>query len=614
MDSSVFTFTVVAMNNDQCIAILPEVLANQIAAGEVVQRPESVVKELVENAIDAGASHITVVVRNAGKQLVHVIDNGSGMSRADLELSIVRHATSKIVTAADLHSIRTLGFRGEALASIAAVADVEIRTRRQADATGWTLVSRSGADVTVSPAALDIGTQILVRNLFYTVPARRKFLKTDLTEFRHISETMQRLALSRPDIRYTFYDGSSLVFDVRPGTLAERIAGVLALDARTNLIDVRGEEGGVRISGMVGRPSLARQSRSGQYFFLNGRPIVSRQLAHAVVTAYEHVLEPGHHPVFVLELTVDPERVDVNVHPQKHEVKFDDERLVYLVVQQAVMKALQEGMVVARDIGSAPLAAMPLQSLPGTASSQSIVVNRFTGEILSEQRPSTAGWQAGNAAWNRGASRFTGPTRQNYAQLFARQAASEDAPSLPVLQADSRYVITTRQEGLMVLDQQAAHERILYERILRKDVADAAVSQALLFAATAQLSGAHRTLLREYLEEFSALGFRLEVNDDGTVRVLAVPGDVHPGMEEAVLTDLLHEMEGIGRLPADRKREHLAAVYAARQAVRRGTTLGADEQQALVRDLFSCAVPHVSPLGRPTYIVISFDELHQRFT
>lgn len=604
----------VAMNNDQRIAILPDVLANQIAAGEVVQRPESVVKELVENAIDAGASHITVVVRNAGKQLIHVIDNGSGMSRADLELSIVRHATSKIVTAADLHAIRTLGFRGEALASIAAVADVEIRTRRPEDATGWTLISRSGSDVAIAPSALDPGTQILVRNLFYTVPARRKFLKTDLTEFRHISETMQRLALSRPDVRCTFYDGSSLVFDVRPGTLAERIAGVLAIDARSTLMEVHGEEGGVRISGMVGRPSIARQSRSGQYFFLNGRPIVSRQLAHAVVTAFEHVLEPGHHPVFVLEITVDPERVDVNVHPQKHEVKFDDERLVYLVVQQAIMKALQDGLVVPRDVGMAPLAAMPLQSLPGGAPSQSMVVNRFTGEILSEQRPSTAGWQSGSAAWNSSGSRFTGPARQNYAQLFTEQPPSEETLALPVLQADSRYIITSRHDGLLVVDQQAAHERVLYERLLRKEGADAAVSQALLFAATAQLSGAHRALLREYLDEFSALGFRLEINDDGTVRVLAVPGDIHPGMEESVLADLLHEMEGVGRLPAERKREHLAAVYATRQAVRRGTTLGADEQQALIRDLFSCAVPHVSPVGRPTYVIISFDELHHRFT
>jgi DNA mismatch repair protein MutL len=604
----------VAMNNDQRIAILPDVLANQIAAGEVVQRPESVVKELVENAIDAGASHITVVVRNAGKQLIHVIDNGSGMSRADLELSIVRHATSKIVTAADLHAIRTLGFRGEALASIAAVADVEIRTRRPEDATGWTLISRSGSDVAIAPSALDPGTQILVRNLFYTVPARRKFLKTDLTEFRHISETMQRLALSRPDVRCTFYDGSSLVFDVRPGTLAERIAGVLAIDARSTLMEVHGEEGGVRISGMVGRPSIARQSRSGQYFFLNGRPIVSRQLAHAVVTAFEHVLEPGHHPVFVLEITVDPERVDVNVHPQKHEVKFDDERLVYLVVQQAIMKALQDGLVVPRDVGMAPLAAMPLQSLPGGAPSQSMVVNRFTGEILSEQRPSTAGWQSGSAAWSSSGSRFTGPARQNYAQLFTEQPPSEETLALPVLQADSRYIITSRHDGLLVVDQQAAHERVLYERLLRKEGADAAVSQALLFAATAQLSGAHRALLREYLDEFSALGFRLEINDDGTVRVLAVPGDIHPGMEESVLADLLHEMEGVGRLPAERKREHLAAVYATRQAVRRGTTLGADEQQALIRDLFSCAVPHVSPVGRPTYVIISFDELHHRFT
>jgi len=592
------------------ITILPEFLANQIAAGEVVQRPESVVKELVENALDAGATSITVVVRQSGKQLIHVIDNGSGMERDDLELSIVRHATSKLRTVDDLHAIHSLGFRGEALASIAAVADVEVRTQRRDQVTGWTLSSRPGEQHTVQPASHDVGTQVLVRNLFYNVPARRKFLKADLTEFRYISETMQRLALSRPDVRFTFYDGSALTFDVLPGDVRDRVGMLMGVNPETTLIPVEGEENGVSVRGFVGVPSVARQSRSGQFLFLNNRAISSRSLSHAVVVAFEHMLESGQHPLYLLNLEVDARRVDVNVHPQKHEVKFDDERSVYLLIQRSVGAGLQKARIIAPLVSDLQLASQPLQSLGGTASGLSYVVNRLTGEVLqaSATSPSYGAW---------GTKKDSGTVHRNnrdgIAALFGGLSQDVESTQRPkILYGAGRWIVMLHREGLAVLDQRAAHERILYDRAMRSPHSVSA-EQALLFAAHASIATSHRVLVREYSQELESIGFRLELIEGGDVRVLAVPTDVVPGTEEEILKEMLHDLEAVGRLPTDRKRASVALAYAKRQAVRRGHALGESEQQEIARDLFSCSMPHVSPSGSPTYIIISFDELAQRF-
>jgi len=584
------------------IHILPDYLANQIAAGEVVQRPESVVKELVENAIDSGATSVSVVVREAGKKLIHVIDDGSGMSKDDLELCVVRHATSKISSDDDLHSIRTLGFRGEALASIAAVADVEIRTRRREEENGWTLQSHPAQVPEVKPSAVDGGSQVIVRNLFYQVPARKKFLKSDLTEFRHVSETMQRMALSRPDLRFTFHDADAMVFDVKPSDLKKRILEVLAIDAPRHLVHVMAQEGGISIEGYAGLPAVARQSRSGQFLFLNNRSIVSRSLGHAVSTAYEHLLDPGQHPVFVLHLVVDPHRVDVNVHPQKHEVKFEDEHAVYLIVQRAVTEALRKAEVIPSFLGDVQLAARPLQIMPGTGGSAPSLVNRLTGEIL----PAGSTWK--NVP-NYRSEHITSTQRQSVDELFRKQEESLG----DVVHLGGQFVVTSSAEGMVVIDQHAAHERILFERIMRRLPQDAQKGQALLFSVKVNVSPSRSALLREYLDELSALGFRLEILSNGSVEVNAVPSDVRPGNEEVVLDEILQSLELEARMPRDRRREGVAAVFAAQQAMRRGDRLSGDEMRTLVKDLFACHVPHLTPTGKPTYIVISLDELVQRF-
>lgn len=587
----------------QTIRILPDYLANQIAAGEVVQRPESVVKELVENAIDAGATSVTVIVRDAGKQLIHVIDNGSGMSQDDLQLALVRHATSKISSEHDLHAIRTLGFRGEAMASIAAVADVEIRTKQRDDDMGWTLQQRPGHAPEMKPAAHDGGTQVLVRNLFYNVPARRKFLKADLTEFRHISETMQKLALSRPDVRVVLYDNQTLVFDAKPSDQRRRVADVLSLDPHRAFVEFDAEDGGIRVQGYAGLPHVARQSRSGQYVFLNTRPIVSRSIAHAVASAYEHLLDTGQHPVFVLFITIDPERVDVNVHPQKHEVKFDDERQIYLLVQQAVSRALTQAQVIPSFLGDVALAHRPLQSLPSSPVGTSMVINRLTGEVLQQGSPRSSA-----PDHRTGSLPAPQALHEAFDQLFARRQEHE---TTGILHAGGQYVITTNSEGLVVVDQRAAHERIIYERVLARK--GEAVAQSLLFAVVVRLSPSRVALMREYTEELRDLGFRCDIEHDGRVHVHAVPSDIKPGNEESALEDLLQALEDVHASPTVQRSERLALAFASRHAVRRGEQLTHDEASALIRDLFACAVPHHSPRGEQTYILIPFDELAQRF-
>ncbi len=589
------------------IKILPDHLANQIAAGEVVQRPESVVKELVENAVDAGATSITVVVREAGKQLIHVIDDGKGMAREDVELATVRHATSKIATETDLHAIRTLGFRGEALASIAAVADVEIRSRRAGDDVATTLLSRPGVTHEVKSSAGDVGTQVLVRNLFYNVPARRKFLKSDMTEFRHISEAMQRMAMARPDLRFTFYDGDQLVFDVKPAELKRRIQDILNLPSGKSLVHVEGGDSQISIEGYVGLPAIARQSRSGQYFFLNGRPISSRSLGHAVLSAYEHLLDSGQHPVFVLHLTIDPQRVDVNVHPQKHEVKFDDERTVYLLVQHEVTTALQSQDVIPSFLGEVPLSERPLQSLPRDSQDAPTVVNRLTGEIQTGTAPS--GTRPAFPSRPPEQRTISGAERKALDTLFG---ADESTDVGDVLHAGRQFILSTSADGVIVIDQHAAHERILYEQAMKRAEGGPA-EQALLFAVEVRLSSSHIAILKEYLEEFAALGFRLDIKGSSLVEIHAVPNDVQPGNEQGTLDAIIQSLEDAGRLPADRRREGVAAAFASRQALRRGEPLTPVEMRRLVTDLFATSVPHLTPHGEPTYVVIPFDELAQRF-
>ncbi len=594
--------------SEQRIRILSEHLANQIAAGEVVQRPESVVKELVENAIDAGASSITVVVHEGGLRSIQIVDDGSGMSKTDLELSIVRHATSKIAHEDDLHAIQTLGFRGEALASIAAVAEVEIATSQQDEHHGWTLYSRPGSRPTVSASPTRIGTSITVLNLFSNVPARRKFLKSALTEFRYISETLQKLAIARPDIRFVLYDGPSVVFDLPVETSEQRLCHVLRNVRQEQLIRVDAQEQGIWVQGYVGRQDAARKNRSGQFLFLNGRCIQSKSLSYSVVQCFEHLVNDREHPVFALWIDIDPERIDVNIHPQKHEVKFDDERSVFLVIQQAVVHALSGAHLIPNTATFVPLAQTPLQSLRGSDAGQ-IAVNRFTGEILdtAAQHPDRSGMrQYGDQHHHQ--PRVVAGLHHGYEQLMADVPAEHPAR---ILFVERGLAYCRHSDGIMVVRLFPAMERVFFEQIRQRRQQTDVAAEQLLFPVQVSLTASDVALYQEHASMVSLMGYDLSV-DGETVQINGVPWFVSPAQEESALHDVL---EGLRDLPEQAGvdiEERFQIQLARKRAASASADVNIDHVQEIVTELRKCTMSHVSPSGMATFVIITFDEIQNR--
>lgn len=638
------------------IQILPDFIANQIAAGEVVQRPESVVKELVENALDAGATSVVVLVRGAGKQLIHVIDNGKGMGKPDLLLACKRHATSKIRTTEDLQHIMTLGFRGEALASIASVAQVEIRTRRQQDEAGWKLLSQPLAEPTLEPCSVDQGTQVLVKNLFYNVPARRKFLRTDATEFRHISDTMLRFAIGRPDIRFVFYDDDTLVYDVHPSDLRTRVTSVLGERFSEALLPAQAENDIIKVTGFIGQPSFAQKTKADQFLFMNGRTIASRQLSHAVFSSYEHLLESGEYPPYILFLELDAERVDVNVHPQKHEVKFDDDKVVYNILKQAATEALRAHdltpqMQFRQQLTSSPFERMAFSD--PSKPTETALVNRLTGEILPDVSPRIGGGGASSVPREQGEAlpmrsfddkpTFTKREMTAYEALFGGQQTpfqqpqqrvqpqqqvqfpeQQRLPDMPSQQGQyagakffwqlhRKYILTQTDKGIAIIDQHVAHERILYERALKAINESLPYSQTLLFPVEMEINTSERTLLKELEKELHTLGFHYTLRDDNKVELTAIPVDVKTGQEESSLREIVEQYREYEQVRNTDARDNLAASFACRASIKTGDTLSIPEMRQLVEDLYATSLPYVCPHGRPVVIEFPLQELDRRF-
>ncbi|MCS6807994.1 MAG: DNA mismatch repair endonuclease MutL [Bacteroidota bacterium] len=627
-------------NTDKEIHILPDVIANQIAAGEVVQRPESVVKELVENSLDAGASEIIVIVRGAGKQLLHVIDNGKGMSRADIELAPQRHATSKITTAEDLARITTLGFRGEALASICSVAQVEIRTRRHHDEHGWRLLSEPLQPPIIEPCSMQPGTHILVRNLFYNVPARRKFLRSDLTEFRHIADTMMRLALSRPDVRFVLYDDDTLQYDLAATSLYQRIADIFGRHFAETLMRVdhaeplaHGSE--LRITGYIGQPQFAKRSKSEQFLTMNGRVISSRQISHAVISAYEHLLDQSNYPPFILNIALDPERVDVNIHPQKHEVKFDDDRTIYTAVRRAVAGTLslhnlapsvqfdtantqapQHDHVHERIV----LSSRRFEQHDMHRASPSFSYRQQSPIFFHPLRPSvheqsTAHFKDGTLLEQGTSTQALFKTTNIPSMHSIEQQTVSSAQSLastPLWQLHAKYIVMSTADGIALIDQHAAHERILYERALKAMNEGWNYGQDLLFPIHIHLPHHDRALLQELLDDIRRLGFDVLPTPEGA-EIRSVPADVRTGQEEESLRDLLEQYRSLSEVRHTSIRDNLAASFGCRAAIRSGDSLTLEEMQRLVHDLYTTHMPYTCPHGRPIILEISLEELDRRF-
>lgn len=622
---------------DNTIRILPDFIANQIAAGEVVQRPESVIKELVENSIDAGADTIVVLVKDAGKQIIHVVDNGKGMSREDIALSVRRHATSKIYSSEDLDAIRTFGFRGEALASITSVANIEIRSKRQQDESGWKLISEPMKPEIIEPMSLDNGTQVFVRNLFFNVPARRKFLKSNLTEFRYISDTMIRFALSNTNIRFTFYDNDSLIFDLKPQHITERISVLLGRNYNDNLIPISDSNDFIQLTGYIGQPHLAKQSKSNQYLFLNGRSIVSKSLSHAVFAAYEHLLEKAANPFFLINLKTDPSRFDVNVHPQKHEVKFEEERLVYSFINRAITKALQENNLAPEAIINLNQSQSPFErfGFSGNTDSRPIMVNTLTGEVI---EPSI---NVQNQNYFRGGN-FSNHSYQNarsynnegyekeitaYDAIFGNKSGNlEPIPNeninydteLPkgeqfYWQLHKKYIFTQTNKGLMIIDQHAAHERVLYEKAIKAMNKHFAYSQELLFPAVVDFNPSEMALIIGLVDDLQNLGYHFNIIDNNKIELTGVPLDTINGNEISSFKEIIDLYDEYQKVRHTNTRDNLAASYSCKSAIKTGQPLSLDEMKKLINDLFLCEYPYACPHGRPVIIEFPLLEFDKRF-
>jgi len=602
------------------IRILPEYIANQIAAGEVVQRPESVVKELVENSLDAQAKTIAVVIHKGGKQLIHVVDDGVGMSRDDLELSIKRHATSKIYTPEDLEAILTYGFRGEALASIASVSNLEIRTKRAEDELGWRLLSEPNKEPHIEPIAMDNGTQVFVRNLFYNVPARRKFLKSDLTEFRYISDTLMKIALCRNDIRFVFYDEDSLVFDVYPSSPIQRIKDLLGDAVSSSLINVDYEYADIRIWGFLGQPYLAKTTRSEQFLFLNGRSIRSKALTYAVYLAYEHLLEKQTNPFFLLHIELDPRRYDVNVHPQKHEVKFDDEKFIFNVINTAVSKALSENSLAPSiSIESKYEPIQKVVSGENSSNKDFQLVNKLTGEIIEKKDyfPTTNRPDFKKNFKFKYQGTTTQTIRSNLENLVKPQHKVDfeehKKPWKNIYQIHNKYILIEKEEGILLIDQHAAHERILFEKARKAIYENIKNVQQLLFPITIELNPIEYTAVKELKSELNRLGFVFELNTAGELDLIGIPSDIVQREPVEILREIISSFIEITEATKSDIREYLIATYSCKAAIKTGQSLSTEEMESLAIELYNCENPYSCPHGRPTMIELTIDELDRNF-
>ncbi len=657
------------------IQLLPESIANQIAAGEVVQRPASVVKELLENSVDAGASNIKLIIKDAGKTLIQVIDDGCGMSETDARMSFERHATSKIREAKDLFCIQTMGFRGEALASIAAIAQVELRTRRQLDELGTLIKIEDSRIQTQEQCQTAAGTSFSVKNLFYNVPARRNFLKADPVEMKHILEEFEHVALAHPDVFFSLTHNGQEIMHLPAGNLRQRIVGVFGQNLNKNLVPVSEETDILTINGFVGKPEHIKKTRGEQFFFVNKRFIKSAYLHHAMMAAYEGLLSAESFPLYVIFLEIDPARIDVNVHPTKQEIKFDDERLVYNYLKVAVRHALGTHAVVPmldfdQEVAFSRVAASAPGSFVGQNENMTVedFINPNRGRQSSGYSPDSGNQGNYNPAnktergnlenWqklydgldlydrktddgeditdvetllaSRPSEDFSRPIRAMgdgliESVIIQSRFEAEPPPTLDdetgsfskaskiPTQIHGQFIISQLKSGFLLIDQQAASERILFEKYLLALEGQAVGTQQALFPKTLNFSVSDSRLLRDILPEINQLGFDIEEFGKEAFIVRGVPADLAGGQDEQILIDkLLGQFKENHALNLG-SHENIARSMARSAAVKRGQTLSVADMQQLIDQLFACDAPFSSPAGRPTFIAYELEEIKKRF-
>lgn len=607
------------------IQLLPDAIANQIAAGEVVQRPASALKELLENAVDAGGTSIQVVIKDAGKQLIQVIDNGKGMSATDARMSFERHATSKIRSSQDLFAIRTFGFRGEALASIAAVAQVELKTRQIESELG-TLIQIEGSEVKKQePVAVPIGTSVAMKNLFFNVPARRNFLKSNPVEMRHIVEEFQRVALSYPAVAFSLFQQDLEVFSLPSGKLSQRIVNLFGKNYQGQLVPCNEETPHVNVKGYIGKPENSKKTRGEQFFFVNNRYIKSSYLHHAVSSAFEGLIQNDQFPFYVLFLDIDPAHIDINVHPTKTEIKFDDERTVYAVIRSAVKQALGAHHVMpALDFSLDVNYQENWTNNPDTKVQVDREYSYKTFNTPEFKKSSVSGWERlfeGNPNPMPSASQIQDEDHE--VLTFPSQASSDD-PRLMIpsqepeatgttFQVELSYIVAQMSTGLLIVDQQSAHERILYDRYLRQLQSAQGASQQCLFPPTVQLNAGDFALVMDMLPELYSLGFVVEEFGKDTVLIQGVPADVQVKNEKELFEGLLEQFKNFKNELSLDKRENLARSLSRRASIKKGQKLNPQEMETLVGQLFASQNPNYSPAGNKTFVKLDLNNIHSFF-
>ena len=596
------------------IKLLPDSVANQIAAGEVIQRPASAVKELMENALDAGATQIDLVVKDAGKSMIMVVDNGCGMSETDARLCFERHATSKISKAEDLFSIRTMGFRGEALASIAAIAQVELKTRRKEDEVGVKIVNEGSVVKEQTLVPMQPGTTFTVKNLFFNVPARRNFLKSPQAEMRHIIEEFTRVTLMHPEIGFTLNSDGKEVYHLYPGNLKQRIMGLFGSNYEEKLLPVRQEAERVRIDGYIVKVEYAKKTRGEQYFFVNKRFIKHAYLHHAIENAFMEMIPKDSFPGYFLNIEVDPADIDINIHPTKTEVNFLDVKLVYAILHAAVRKAIgqhnlspmidfEESAELNNDFGKAMGMASPL-AIPN------IPIDPNFNPFRKESAPRESHWEG---SYQPQRNEPVGDWRLLYGERTDLPSETlvqkeEAKPNCQYLQVNQSYIVTPVKSGLIVIDQNLAHSRILFEKYLKELENHSGASQQELFPQALSLNVNDASLLKEMLPELENLGFVLEQANPTTFMINGTPSDAS-GCDAVALLEQVLDNYKINRtdLQLDRKL-NLAKTMAAQLSIKAQTRLSEMEMQNLVDQLFACNVAEIAPNGKKIYVILNMED------
>lgn len=608
------------------IQLLPDHVANQIAASEVVQRPASVVKELLENAIDAGATSIKLICKEAGKVLIQVVDNGKGMSVTDARLCFERHATSKIRKAEDLFDLHTKGFRGEALASIAAVSHVEMKTKQDQDELGTSIVIEGSKFISQDVTVLPTGTSFLVKNLFFNIPARRNFLKSDVVELRYIIDEFQRVALSHYNIHFTFIHNGSEVFNLPQTNARQRIVAIFAGKTNEKLVPIQEDTEIIKIQGFIGKPEFAKKNRTEQFFFVNDRYIKSGYLHHAIMSAYEGLLRDGSQPSYFLYLQVPPHSIDINIHPTKTEIKFDDEQALYSILRSATKHSLgQFNVAPVLDFNRDSNLDTPYSFQNSDSTTPTVEVNRNFNPFQEDKKLSSYGTKYRKEVEPSWESLYVGLKSDTFlansndfesetvtSSLFSESEIEKSITS--TYQIHKKYIVNPIKSGMVIIDQSRAHQRVLYEQFLKNITISQANSQQLLFPLTLKFSGNEISLLQEIKPSLESTGFIFEEILSDSVLFSGLPMGISENETAKVLEQLISDLQNEIPDSSFSQMDSMAKSMAKSMGIKTGTLLTEIEQEALLNDLFACKDATVSPFNKPTFITLSVDDLDKKFS